>query len=193
MNIKFFDRNVKSKVDYHTLAWDNRAIDLDDITGVDPTHIITGVKFRVVGTHLNLEARLSEYDFESGKLIEPEINSFWQSNDNTDVTGEKRTPIILRSPDVPTRSVARSLPKSKHNQYIEFVNSDMDKDAAQTTVPFIDIQEVTSNPPVPLSGVGIMYKGREQYGGFIAPKLITYDFTPHIQSPFAKEEKSRAI
>ncbi|XP_055371278.1 uncharacterized protein LOC129605506 isoform X1 [Condylostylus longicornis] len=190
---QIFDRNVKSKVDYHTLAWENRAIDLDDINVVDPTHVITGIRFRVVGTHLNLEAKLSEYNFETGLLVEPEINSFWQSNDNTDVTGDKRTQVILRSPDIPIRSIARSQVKSKHNQYIEFTNTDMDKDAAQTTVPFIDIQEVTSSPPVPLSGVGIYYKGSGQYGGFIAPKLITYDFTPHIQSPFKAEERSRMI
>lgn len=59
----------------------------------------------------------------------------------------------------------------------------MDKDAAQNTVPFIDIQDVVSNPPVPLSGVGLYHKGQDQYGGFLAPKVITYDFSPHIQSP----------
>lgn len=59
----------------------------------------------------------------------------------------------------------------------------MDKDAAQSTVPFIDTQEVTSNPPVPLSGVGIYHKGRQGYGGFLAPKIMTYDFTPHVRVP----------
>lgn len=85
--------------------------------------------------------------------------------------------------DVPTRSIASSLPQSKHNQYIEFVNSGLDKDAAQSTVPFIDIQDVISNPPVPLSGIGIYYKARLGFGGFVAPKIITYDFTPHVQVP----------
>lgn len=59
----------------------------------------------------------------------------------------------------------------------------MDKDAAQSTVPFIDIQEVISNPPVPLSGLGIYHKGQRGYGGFLAPKIMTYDFTPHIRVP----------
>lgn len=40
-----------------------------------------------------------------------------------------------------------------------------------------------SQPPVPLAGIGIYHKGRPGYGGFIAPKLMTYDFTPHIQQP----------
>lgn len=77
----------------------------------------------------------------------------------------------------------KSLPTSKTNQYIDFVNSDIDADAAQSTVPFIDIQEVVSDPIVPLSGVGVFHKGRDLSGGFIALKTFTYDFSAHIQLP----------
>lgn len=56
----------------------------------------------------------------------------------------------------------------------------MDRDAAQTTVPFIDAQPVTSLTPVPLIGAGIFYKGRDFFGGFITPKIITYDFSKHL-------------
>lgn len=56
----------------------------------------------------------------------------------------------------------------------------MDKDAAQTTVPFIDAQPVVTLVPVPLSGAGIFHKGRENFGGFIAPKIITYDYSKHM-------------
>lgn len=94
-----------------------------------------------------------------------------------------RQKINIYNADVPTRTVVTSLPISKHNQYVEFVNSGMDKDAAQSTVPFIDIQDVVSQPPVPLAGIGLYYKGRPGYGGFVAPKIITYNFTPHVQVP----------
>ncbi|XP_055846635.1 uncharacterized protein LOC129912439 isoform X1 [Episyrphus balteatus] len=180
---QIFDRGVSNGYDYHTLGWDKRAIDLDDIEGDDVSHVVTGIRFRVVGAHLNLEARLSEYNFENGKLVNPKTSSFWKSNDNTDVSGERREQISLKDPDVPTRTLVQSLPTSRHNQYVEFTHTSMDRDAAQTTVPFIDIQEVTSNPPVPLAGVGLYHKGRNNYGGFIAPKLITYDFTPYVRLP----------
>ena len=72
---------------------------------------------------------------------------------------------------------------SKSNQYVEFTHTDIDADVAQTTVPYIDAQEVTSVPPVALSGVGIYVKGQKYYGGFVAPKLFTYDFSPHIDTP----------
>ncbi|TDG40589.1 hypothetical protein AWZ03_012986 [Drosophila navojoa] len=181
---KIYDRNVAKGIDYHTLSYESRSIDLDDIMKADDnSFVVTGLRFRVLGAHLNLEARLTEFDFKKGELIQPEVNSVWQSNDNTDVSGERRQKINIYNADVPTRSVVTSIPMSKHNQYIEFVNSGMDKDAAQSTVPFLDIQDVVSQPPVPLAGIGLYYKGRPGYGGFLAPKIITYDFTPHVQVP----------
>ncbi|EDX02318.2 uncharacterized protein LOC6525374 isoform X1 [Drosophila yakuba] len=178
-----FDRHVKNGIDYHKLSYEKRTIDLDDVDTEDNSFVITGVRFRVVGTHLNLEAYYSEFDFRTGKLIQPEANSYWKSNDNTDVSGARREKLSLNNADVSTRTVAHSIPLSRHNQYIDFTNTGLDKDAAQSTVPFIDIQDVVSNPPVPLAGIGIYYKGRNGYGGFLGPKIITYDFMPHVQVP----------
>ncbi|XP_032594743.1 uncharacterized protein LOC6566309 isoform X1 [Drosophila grimshawi] len=181
---KIFDRNVAKGRDYHTMSYESRSIDLDDIMKMDDnSFVVTGVRFRVLGAHLNLEARLSEFDFKRGELVQPEVNSVWQSNDNTDVSGERRQKLKIHNVDVPTRTVVSSLVASKHNEYIEFVNSGMDKDAAQSTVPYLDIQDVVSSPPVPLAGIGIYYKTRPGFGGFVAPKIITYDFSPHVQVP----------
>ncbi|KAH8269843.1 hypothetical protein KR026_009197, partial [Drosophila bipectinata] len=182
-----FDRDVKKGVDYHTLSYESRSIDLDDVNTDDNSFVVTGVRFRLVGAHLNLEAYYTEFDFKTGKLIQPELNSYWKSNDNTDVSGgARREKLRLANADLPTRTIATSLVQSRHNQYIDFTNTGLDKDAAQSTVPFIDIQDVVSNPPVPLSGIGIYYKGRNGYGGFLGPKIITYDFMPHVQVPRKK-------
>lgn len=70
------------------------------------------------------------------------------------------------------------------NKYIEFTHSSFDKDAAQTTVPFFDTQPVASYPAAPLKKAGIYYKGKTGYGGFIAPKITTYDFSKHINAKF---------
>ncbi|SPP78271.1 uncharacterized protein LOC117581120 isoform X1 [Drosophila guanche] len=185
-NYNIFDRDVKKGKDYHTLSYESRSIDLDDVDTDDNSFVVTGVRFRVVGAHLNLEACYSEFDFKTGQLLQPEVNSYWKSNDNTDVSGDSKTrreKVSLSNADVSTRTITYSIPQSRHNQYIEFTNTGMDKDAAQSTVPFMDIQDVISNPAVPLSGIGIYYKGRNGYGGFLGPKIITYDFTPHVQVP----------
>lgn len=59
---------------------------------------------------------------------------------------------MLNRPDVPTNSRIKSLPDSTTNQYIDFTHTDMDADAAQTTIPYLDAQDVISIPACPISG-----------------------------------------
>lgn len=66
----------------------------------------------------------------------------------------------------------------------------MDKDASQTTVPFIDAQDVTPMNPVPLSGAGIHHKGQPGFGGFLAAKIFTYDFSKHLSAAFPEQEEA---
>ncbi|XP_060651516.1 uncharacterized protein LOC132788201 [Drosophila nasuta] len=64
--------------------------------------------------------------------------------------------------------------------YLEFTNTGMLADVAQSTIPYIDIQDVASIPPVALAGIGIYYKYRGLNGGFVAPQIISYDLSPHF-------------
>lgn len=66
------------------------------------------------------------------------------------------------------------------NKFLLFTYSSIDHDVAQTTLPFIDIQTVAPYPGVPLSGVGVYYKGIKNYGGFIGPNVFTYDSSKEI-------------
>lgn len=89
------DRGIRENVDYHTMTWDKREIDFDDLKS-PAGHVVTGVKFRLLGRHLNMEIRVTEIDFASGRLIEPD-KSFWVSNDNTDISNgqARRTELAL--------------------------------------------------------------------------------------------------
>ncbi|XP_076754957.1 chemokine-like protein orion isoform X1 [Xylocopa sonorina] len=169
------DKNVTADVDYHTLYWEKRGIDLDDIT-LDKNYLLTGLKFRMVGTRLNLEVRMTSFNFTTGKLIKPLERSFWTSHDQT-----AREELALPRPDIPTRSPLLSLPDSVSEQYLNFAPSDRKSDAAQNTIPFIDIQPIEPNPPVPIAGAGVYHKGRTGSGGYVALRLITYDFSQHLQ------------
>lgn len=80
-NYTIFDANVKSGIDYHTIMWEKRAIDLDDLDAPGD-HLLTGLKFRLIGAHLNLEIRMTPFNFTTGKLV-PE-RSLWHSHDNTE-------------------------------------------------------------------------------------------------------------
>ncbi|XP_014472844.1 PREDICTED: uncharacterized protein LOC106743483 isoform X1 [Dinoponera quadriceps] len=166
--------NVQNGVDYHKLVWEKRALDLDDLLPPEG-HLLTGIRFRMIGSRLNLEIMATPFNFSTGLLDEPEKKSFWHSNDMTD-----RTELKLSEPDVPIRD-SENLPDSGTNQYLNFAPSDRRKDAAQSTVPFLDVQPITPSPPILIAGAGIFHKGRKGSGGFVALRLITYDFTPHLQ------------
>ncbi|XP_017880888.1 uncharacterized protein LOC108625401 isoform X2 [Ceratina calcarata] len=170
------DNNVTNGVDYHTLSWEKRGLDLDDLS-LDQNYLLTGVKFRVIGARLNLEARMTHFNFTTGKLTRPLERSFWISHDKTE-----RSELKLDNPDIPTRAPLMTLPDSKsEHQYLNFAPSDRKTDAAQNTIPFLDIQPVESNPPIPIAGAGVFHKGRSGSGGFVALRLITYDFSPHLK------------
>lgn len=87
-------------------------------------------------------------------------------------------------PDVPISTNDGSVIDSQSDQFLLFTHSDIDTDAAQTTVPFLDAQPVAPDPPTLLTGAGIYHKGRSGYGGFIGLKVVTYDFSDHIQARF---------
>lgn len=89
---------------------------------------------------------------------------------------------MINNPDIPTRAKAQTFPDSKTNQYLNFAPTDLEKDVAQTTIPFLDVQPLITSPPSPLAGAGVFHKGRSGYGGFVALKVMTYDFSKHIKS-----------
>ncbi|XP_069676295.1 uncharacterized protein orion isoform X2 [Periplaneta americana] len=182
------DSDVYNGKDYHTLSWEQRAIDLDDLVAPEGS-VLTGVRFRRVGTHLNLEIMVTPLNFTAGTLDKPHQKSIWHGNDNTDASlVEPRKRLYISHPDVPTLTNEGSVVDSRSDQFLLFTHSDIDADAAQTTVPFLDAQPVAPEPPTLLAGAGIYHKGRPGYGGFIGPKVVTYDFTSHLNAVFPVTE-----
>lgn len=91
-----------------------------------------------------------------------------------------RDKVPLVKPDEPIRAPESDL-YSSNNKYVEMRKSSMKSDFGQHVVPYFDVQEVSLNPPLPLEGVGIFHKGKSHFGGFIAAKIMHYDFTKHIE------------
>ncbi|XP_049872981.1 uncharacterized protein LOC126371706 isoform X4 [Pectinophora gossypiella] len=185
------DPGMRDGVDFHTLSYERRAVDLDELDSPAGS-ILTGVRFRMLGAHLHFEIRSTPFNFTTGRLY-PE-KSIWLSNDNTDGNAEKpRKRLELHRPDIPTRTQTPLPVDSSHDQYIEFTHSDFEADAAQSTVPFIDIQPVMPMKGASLaSGAGVIHRGSRGSGGFLAVKLSTYDFARHVRAaapPTAFEEE----
>ncbi|XP_065200277.1 uncharacterized protein LOC135831598 [Planococcus citri] len=165
--------NWLEKHKYHTMRYESRSIDLDDVVA-SKNYVLTGVKLRTLGEHLNLEIQLTAFNFTTGEVSNN--LSFWKGNDNTDASETPREKHRLLTKRPATLSQGDfSLPDSKPDSYVEFTHSDERSDAAQSTVPFIDIQEVASDPPMPLIGMGLIHKQSRGSAGFIEPKVFTYN------------------
>ncbi|XP_051858673.1 uncharacterized protein LOC127565201 [Drosophila albomicans] len=163
--------NVREGRDYHSMSYHRRGINLAEVMKTDDkSFVVTGVRLRLSYGRLNLELQFTKYDFKTGELME----NVWQASKTF-----PNVQLDLDDKDIPTKSRQLSQQLSKDYNYLEFVNTGINQDAAQTTIPFIDIQDVVSKGPVPLAGIGIYYKAVPGYGGFIAPKIIQYDFSSH--------------
>lgn len=44
----------------------------------------TGIRFKEIGSHLNFEIYITQFDFDRGELIDPSSTSVWKDNPNTD-------------------------------------------------------------------------------------------------------------
>lgn len=168
-----------NKPDYK-MSWEKRSIDLDDLEAPEG-HALTGIRFQEVGTHLNMEIMVSPIIFNKGSLKRPTELSYWIGNANTDSAHvNPRSELQLRSNNVPHGSNGPCRPDSKHDSFVKFTHSDIVTDAAQTTVPFIDIQPVEFDPPAMLGGAGLHHKGSDTSAGFVALKVFNYNISRHL-------------
>lgn len=63
---KFTDADITNGVDYHTLTYDHRAINLDTVQA-PAGKVVTGVRFHVTAKAvLTLQIRVTDFNFETG-------------------------------------------------------------------------------------------------------------------------------
>lgn len=170
------DPLVRDGIDYHTLTYHNRSINLDTVE-VPMGKIVTGIRFRIIDGTIVLQVRATDFDFATGRLKNLD-NSYWYMNNKKD-----RTEITLDGLDISILTPEKSIPNILPQQFVKFGPTDKFLDLSQTTIPFIDAQLVESHNPMPLAGVGLYYKTFPGYGGFVAPKILNYNVAPHIMGP----------
>lgn len=165
--------------DYKKLSFEDRSIDLDRLEG-PKDHAVTGVRFRMLGSHINLEVKITPINYTTG-VMQPD-KSYWISNDNTPAMARSpRGELQLHSPDDPTKFPALSKIDSRPDTFMRFVPTDRVKDVAQLTVPFFDSQTVAPAPGTWLSGIELFHKGQPGSGGFLAMKVMNYDMTLYME------------
>jgi len=85
---------------------------------------------------------------------------------------------VLRSRNVHPRG--STSPDSASNSFVSLGPSDAHSDAAQTTVPLIDLQPVLPKSPCLLSGAGVYHRGEPHSAGFVALRLFTLDLSTYF-------------
>ncbi|KAA0191859.1 hypothetical protein HAZT_HAZT010456, partial [Hyalella azteca] len=167
-------------IHYHTLTYEARTMDLDDLTA-PADHVITGTRFHVVDSSLKLQIRVTPINFMDGSL-RPE-DSFWANSHSEETTRKK---LILHKPDDPTKLQIPSRVVSHGGNYVEFQATDLESDVSQMTVPYFDTQPVSTSPPTWISGVSLYYRGRDLSGGFIGLQIQTYNVSKVLEEAIGK-------
>lgn len=164
------DYDVVEGVDYYSLSYENRSVNLDDLV-VPNDKVVTGVRFQELNGHLILQIRATDFDYLSGRLRNIDHNP-WVMNEKGgqyEIEINKRTNPVTSHGDV-------QRPNQLPNSYVRFGPTDFDGDVGQLTVPFIETTRIESKNPVILGGIGLTYKTNDESGGFLAVKTIAYEF-----------------
>ncbi|KAK0092542.1 hypothetical protein PV326_001195 [Microctonus aethiopoides] len=160
---------LENNNDVVRLNYTKRSLNLDDVE-VSRRSIVTGVKFQMIDDRLTLMVSGVEI-FKNGSINSSPI--WYSAKSNV----ETREEININDLNVPTSSSEENEILSQPNDYfIKFTTTSWISDEAQTVVPFIDLQEVATDPPSPIGGVGIYHKRQKTDGGFIAPKLLSANY-----------------
>lgn len=165
------DKGPIEGVDYFTLTYENRSVNLDDLV-VPKGKLVTGVRFYHLNGHLILQIRATDFNYFEGRLENISHNP-WVMNENG---GQNEIKIVKKVNPLDTVVSDVYLPITSDNSFVQFGPSDIDFDVGQSTVPFIDTFPLESKNPILLGGLGLTYKNNDGSGGFIAIKTITYDF-----------------
>lgn len=165
------DPSAVDGVDYFTLTYGRRAINLDELT-VPQGKVVTGVRFFHQNDHIVMQIRATDFNYVSGHLQNVQYTP-WVTN-----LGGGQKELVIDHPGIPTDAVLDvNLPTNyEKNTFIRFGPSDFEADLGQSTVPFVETAPLESRNPVALAGVGLVHKGQATSGGVIALKLISYDF-----------------
>ncbi|XP_028134328.2 uncharacterized protein LOC114329429 isoform X1 [Diabrotica virgifera virgifera] len=170
--------------DYHMMRYLKSTMNLDQLEVPNRNCVITGAGLVLNNKNeIKLQIQVTPFNLTSGKLDMVKSTNIDMGDDYN-----RRGKIPIISPDIPTKSPKSTEYSQGLSTSIEFTHTDLDKDAGQTTVPFIDIQPVYSDVAVPLQSAGLYYKGMLGYGGFVGINLHTYDYSNLYNFNFPKNE-----
>ncbi|XP_023317882.1 uncharacterized protein LOC106656888 [Trichogramma pretiosum] len=163
-------------VDHLQLGWENRSFVLDDVE-LGNDYALTGVRFVYKNGFIKLAARGHKYNFKRGR-INPRKEKWIVSGEDRPNSDYEEFSVEDRA--VPTDYRDNKVDSSGAVQYVNLTTSGMKSDVGQSLVPFVDTVPVVTKQLIPLAGFGLIHKGNRKSAGYLALKLIGYDFTEHV-------------
>uniref|UniRef100_A0ABD2WG27 Uncharacterized protein n=1 Tax=Trichogramma kaykai TaxID=54128 RepID=A0ABD2WG27_9HYME len=171
-----YDKLVEYK-DYVKISESRRSFVLDDVE-LGNDYVLTSVKFIYENGFNKLAARGHKFDFMNGTI--DTTQEIWVVSANCCWKNEtsRILPTILKS--------IRTMAAKKNETIVQFVKlmtSSSETDVGQSVVPFIHKVPVVPKHLLPLSGVGLIHTSNKKSAGYLALKIIGYDFEPQISKP----------
>ncbi|KAL7299814.1 hypothetical protein TKK_0007556 [Trichogramma kaykai] len=183
---KFQSSDISKRVegvDFLPLSWSNRSFVLDDVE-LGNDYVLTGVRFVYENGFIKLAARGHKFDFKNGTI--DTTQEIWVVSGKSKPESEY-SEFSVENRDVPTDyddnkvdSYNGGVKKENIVQFVKLTTSSMESDVGQSVVPFVDIVPVVPEQLTPLSGVGLIHKGTKKSAGYLALKVIGYDFEPRV-------------
>ncbi|XP_057334298.1 uncharacterized protein LOC130673340 [Microplitis mediator] len=157
-----------------------KSFDLDDIE-LPYGQFVTGVKFELVGeSHLALSIRGTEmwnniksWPSKISQWHVPPVN-LKDERIKIDITDFANSAEIKNQTTELSRSRRDYISLSVGLYSNEFNNL--------AIIPFFDSQDVVTEPPAPLGGVGLFYKSQLGFGGFLSLKYIASEYNYNAQA-----------
>ncbi|KAH0534352.1 uncharacterized protein LOC123268203 [Cotesia glomerata] len=205
INPSDYDDEIYLKYDtnYTFITHDHNVLHLDEIN-VDRGYVITGVRLRnsdfnpengINTSPIELQVHATKFDYHKG-ILRPDLSkgTVWITPKNLDnrpgYTSERELLDLSNMEDSMTEefiNVVDSLP----NQEIEFQPSAVSGNLGQTTIPYFDARAPAVNNLRALKGVGIIHRGVDGFGGFLAPKLMTINHTEYALAGVKTADKKK--
>lgn len=160
------------------LNWsESRSIQLEDID-LPPGNVLVGLSFNVfLSSGINrliLTAYGSVFDLSSRKIHIIKALTYRGEN-----FGFFKTGIDVHEYLLPSKNMNNIVDT---DTFVSLDISDLKSDLGQTTIPFFDIQDVTTKTPTIMGGAGLYYKylNESRRAGYIGLKLKIFDYTVHF-------------
>ncbi|CAD6225214.1 GSCOCG00011829001-RA-CDS [Cotesia congregata] len=185
---------LEESVDYIFVKQERRYINLDNVFFREPGYVVTGLKLSVDPENfesLQLAVHITPFDFDSGSLTptddKPSKWIIYKYMSDEDRKFENRTKIDAAKKDIPTKYYGH-VPSSEDFSVTWFEPLERFLDRGRNAFPFFDSRLVALQPRIPLEGVSLYYRGKENSAGFVGFRMTTLDIPAYLDPQMSQQD-----